>query len=105
MEVILDDIHSALDETRRLRLAAEILRSGLPARWEIDSQAGEALDEIIQKIGEAEIDALVAHGLNRQFLIIKPLDLTRMSAKEELEKIAEAVQVLKSFGLLLPVID
>jgi hypothetical protein len=98
-------MHSALDETRVLRLAAEILRSSLPVRWEIDSKVGEALDELLGKIGEAEIDALVGHGLNSQYLIIKPLDLTKIPVGEELAKIAAALQVLASHDLIVPVFD
>jgi hypothetical protein len=102
--VVLDDIQGALKDTRLLRLALEVLWNSLPPDMETDGTQ-EALWGIVQKIGEAELRALSASGLNRQYVIIKPLDMTKVPDPGTLRKISEAIRVLADCGLILPTSD
>jgi hypothetical protein len=98
-EVDPDDIRSALEPTRKLRLALDVLWGELPGN--IGSETTEkSLWELHDRICAAELSALRSFGLTRQYIIIRPLNMMKLPDSETMQKITSAIQVLDDLGLI-----
>jgi hypothetical protein len=94
-----DHIRSALAPTRNLRLALDVLCGELPGSIGSDVTE-ESLLELHDRICAAELSALRASGINRQYIIIRPLNMIRPPDPETMQKITGAIQVLDDLGLI-----
>jgi hypothetical protein len=94
-----DQIRSVLAPTRNLRLALDVLWGELPGS--IGSDVTEkSLLELHDRICAAELSALRKSGLNRQYAIIRPLNMMKPPDQETMQKITSAIQVLDDLGLI-----
>ena len=98
-EVDLDEIHNVLEPNRIFRLALEVLWGSLPPHMETDA-VGKSLWEIHEKLCADELRELRMFGLNRQYTIIRPLNMQNLPDADTMQKIADAVQTLDDLGLI-----
>jgi hypothetical protein len=94
-----DDISSALESTRLLRLALNVLWDGLPEGM-TTGQVREALETIHKRINEIEAAGLRRWGLAEHYLIIRPLSLASPPPPQIMDKITTAVRTLADLGML-----
>lgn len=98
-EIDVDEIQSVLAPTRQLRLALDVLWGSLPTHIGTDA-IQKSLDELHDRICAAELKDLTKYGLNRQYTIIRPLNLTKLPDSETMQKITNAIQTLADLGLI-----
>jgi hypothetical protein len=60
----------------------------------------KSLLELHDRICAAELNALRKSGLNRQYAIIRPLNMMNPPDPETMQKITNAIQVLDDLGLI-----
>jgi hypothetical protein len=95
MEVSADAMSSALGETRQARLALDLLIFSTPG---ID--ANKTLNELFDDLCAEETRELQRHGVPRQYLIVKPLDLLNLP-DQAMQEIIAAIKTLARHGLLV----
>jgi hypothetical protein len=94
-----DNVSSALETTRRLRLALNVLWDDLPDDMN-DTPVREALQTIHNRITQAENASLRTSGLAEHYLIIRPLSPLSPPPIQTMEKIASAARTLAELGML-----
>lgn len=99
-EIEVDSIRSTLEPARKLRLALDVLWGELPGRIGSSDAIDKALLELHEKICAAELSALVDYGINRQYVIVRPINMLRPPDQETMEKIIGAIQVLDGLGMI-----
>ena len=98
-EVDVDEIRSVLEPTRQIRLALDVLWGSLPQHIETKA-IGESLTDLHERLCAEELRALRMFGVNQQYTIIRPLDMTNLPDADTMQKIAGAVQTLADLGLI-----
>jgi hypothetical protein len=101
--VSLDDIRSALGDTRILRLASGVL-AGLPTDIEFTKTetVHTALLEIHERLCKAEMANLRTYGLSNDYLVIRPINPMNPPGPEAMEQVTAAIRTLARFGLIVP---
>jgi hypothetical protein len=99
LHVDTDNVSSALETTRRLRLALNVLWDDLPDDM-TDTPVREALETIHDRITQAEATTLRTRGLAEHYLIIRPLSPVSPPPPQVTEQIAAAVRTLAEHGML-----
>jgi hypothetical protein len=95
-----DEISSALESTRLLRLALNVLWDGLPNDMSAAGPVRDAMETIHSRINEIEATSLRTWGLAEHYLIIRPVSPVSPPPPETMEKIATAVRTLAELGML-----
>jgi hypothetical protein len=94
-----DDVSSALESTRLMRLALNVLWDGLPG----DMTTGpvrDALQSIHDRITQIEAADLRRYGLAEHYLIIRPVSPASPPPPETMARITAAVRTLADLGML-----
>lgn len=99
-ELDIEEIRAGLEETRRLRLALDLLEESLPPAYGSDGLSQE-LWALREKLAAMELSRLRRIG-QREYLIIQPL--APAAAEPLISKAAEAVRVLDGLGLVVRLI-
>jgi hypothetical protein len=94
-----DNVSSALETTRRLRLALNVLWDDLPDDMN-DTPVREALQTIHDRITQAENASLRVNGLAEHYLIIRPLSPLNPPPPQANKQITAAVRTLAEHGML-----
>lgn len=97
--VDMDGIEVTLRPTRVIRLALEALLGSLPDDM-LTRPVEDALWEIHVQLCKKELADLGLWGIPRQYLIIKPINLAKLPAPEDMEKITTAIRTLVGLGLI-----
>jgi hypothetical protein len=100
VEIRLEDIRSALGDTRMVRLAIDTL-SDLPPGV-ATSEVHAAIGHIEDALCEAELANLKAYGLSRAYLIIRPINPMNPPEPEVMKQITAAIRTLSELGLIVP---
>jgi hypothetical protein len=100
VSVDVDEIRSVLEPTRELRLALDILSGSLSPDMETDA-TGAALWDLHERLCKAELKVLRIWGLPRAYVIISPINPMNPPSREDMEKIARAIQTLDDLGLIV----
>jgi hypothetical protein len=95
-----DDISSALEPGRLLRLALNVLWDGLPNDMSAEGPVRDAMQTIHNRINKIEADGLRARGLAEHYLIVRPVSLVNSPPLKIMEKITTAVRTLAELGML-----
>ena len=95
-----DGVSPALESTRRLRLALNILWDELPGDLNLAGPVQDALKTIHDRINEVETADLLRYGIAEHYLIIRPVSLVSPPPPQTLEKITAAVRTLAELGML-----
>ena len=96
-ELDIEEVRADLEETRRLRLALDVLEEDLPPGYGSDGLSQE-LWALREKLAAMELTRLRGIG-QREYLIIQPL---APEAPEPLiSRAADAVRVLDDLGLVV----
>jgi hypothetical protein len=94
-----DEVSSALESTRLMRLALNVLWDGLP-NGVSTGPVRDALESIHDQITRAESAELRRLGLAEHYLIIRPVSPVSPPPPETLRKISTAVRTLAELGML-----
>lgn len=100
IDVEVDGIRSALEPTRKIRLALDVLWGILPPDMETDA-IRDALWDIHDWLCKAELKELLTWGLSKQYVIISPINPRKPPGPEGMEKIAHAIRALDDLGLIV----
>jgi hypothetical protein len=95
-----DDVSSALESTRLLRLALNVLWDGLPSDMSMTGPVRDALESIHDRLNQVEAGGLRRYGLAEHYLIIRPISPVNPPPTEIMEKITAAVRTLAELGML-----
>jgi hypothetical protein len=101
--VDLEEISAALNRTRCLRLAVNVLADGfdeIPLNEHGEVPVNDMLRKIHDRINKLESDAIRDSGQAEHYLIIKPISPVNPPPPEAMEKIANAVRTLQRLGML-----
>jgi hypothetical protein len=99
-DVSVDEIRSALEPTRKLRLGLDVLWEHLPQDME-SGAIGDALWMIHERLRSDELRALRTWGLPRAYVIISPINPRNPPGPGDMEKIADAIRTLDDLGLIV----
>jgi hypothetical protein len=94
-----DEVSSALESTRMLRLALNVLWDGLPDGM-TTGPVREALETIHDQINQAESADLCRFGLAEHYLIVRPISPVSPPPPEIQGRISTAVRTLAELGML-----
>lgn len=100
VNVEVDSIRSALEPTRKIRLALDVLWGILPPDMETDA-IRVALWDIHERLCEEELKKLRTWGIPHQYVIISPINPRKPPGPEDMEKIARAIRTLDDLGLIV----
>jgi hypothetical protein len=95
-----DDVSSALESTRLLRLVLNVLWDELPNDMSTAGPVRDALESILSRINQVEAAGLRTWGLAEHYLIIRPVSPINPPPPETLENITAAVRTLAGLGML-----
>ena len=95
-----DDVSSALESTRLMRLALNTLWDELPGDLNAAGPVRDALGSIHDRINKDEAAALRRWGLAEHYLIIRPVSPVSPPPPQVMEKITAAVRTLAELGML-----
>ena len=98
-DVDLDGIDSTLTPTRVARLALDALLGSLPNDL-LTPATENALWDIHDQLCTKELADLRQWGINRQYLIIKPINPANLPTPKDMDKISTAIRTLASLGLI-----
>lgn len=100
VDVETDTLRNALEPTRTLRHALDVLRGHLPPSMETDA-IRDALHDLDQQLRTATLADLRRGVLARDYLIISPINPMNPPGPEDMRKVAAALRVLDDLGLII----
>jgi hypothetical protein len=100
--VDIEHVSSALESTRLMRLALNVLWNGLDELPDdtTSGPAGDALASIHDRINTIESTNLRRFGQAEHYLVIRPISPASPPPPEIMEKITAAVRTLAELGML-----
>lgn len=98
--VDLESVRAALQPTRRLRLALDVLTEDLPPDLETDA-ISKALWELHENLAKTETAQLRTYGLSQDYLIVRPINPINPPAPDTMREITTALKTLAGHGLLV----
>lgn len=100
LPVDLDEVSRALNETRILRLALNVLYDNLSSDI-VDGPVEDIFCKIHDHLSEAETSALVRFGLAEHYVIIRPISPARPPEPAAMKEIAAAINTLEEHDMLV----
>lgn len=95
-----DDLLAALEHTRVLQLALDVLWGNMPGGLATESVRA-AFCEIDERLRKTTLANLRRGGLPRDFLIVRPINPMNPPGPEDIEKVTTALRTLDQLGLLI----
>lgn len=100
VEVEVDSLLAALEPTRILRHALDVLQENMPADMETDA-VRVAFYEIDERLREATLTNLRGGLLSRDYFIISPINPMNPPSPKDMENVAAALRTLDDLGLII----
>jgi hypothetical protein len=106
-----DELSLALDRTRLVRLALNVLYDRLdevyhePTEPQAIDRARETLDQVHDHLSAAETRALTQHGFAEHYVVIRPFSPARLPGEGAMKEITTAVRALRRHGMLVQAPD
>ncbi len=94
------EVSGAVDSTRVLRLALNVLWDGLPGPV-VRGVVLDGLEAVHRHLSDVEAASLRESGVAEYYMIVRPVSLVSPPPAESAQRIAEAVRTLASFGMLV----
>lgn len=95
-----DDLLAALELTRILQLALDVLWGNMPGGLATESVRG-AFCEIDERLRKATLANLRRGVLPRDYLIVSPINPMNPPDREDMEKVTAALRTLDQLGLII----
>lgn len=100
VEVETDSLLAALEPTRLLRHALDVLWENLPTGLQT-STIRAALYEIDERLREATLADLRRGVFSRDYFVVSPINPMNPPSPEDMEKVAAALRTLDDLGLII----